>query len=154
MNVKIMTGALLLAWIGAGCVGTPVHFADAPMDKLDLARGHKVIGKASSLQLFDVIPIGVNSRQARAYERMKNEAPFEHLTDIKVQDSWKYVIIGFKYSTIITATSYPVKGTTPPPSDQATQTLKQKLEDLVDAHNKGLLTDAEYEAARKKALGL
>lgn len=154
MSANIMIGAVLLALVGAGCVGTPVHFADAPMEKLDLARGHKVIGKASSLLLFEVIPIGVNSRQSRAYERMKDEAPFEYLTDIKVQDSWKFVFIGFKFSTIMTATSYPAKSVTHLPLAQPTQTLKQKLDELVEAHKKGLLSDTEFEAARKKALGL
>ena len=159
MNIRVMTGALFLASIGlVGCVGTRVHFEDVPLDKVDLSRGHKVTAEASGFHLFEVIPLGVNGRQARAYERMKNEAPFEYLTDIKVQDSWLWIWIGIKYSTTMSATAYPLKTTVLPYSPSSpsptTQSLAQKLEEIKSLHDKGVLTDAEYDIARKKILGI
>jgi len=156
MNVKMMAGAFLLAAVGTGCVGSKVHFADVPADKVDFSRGQKVVGKASGLSLFEIIPIRVNGRQARAYERMKDAAPCAYLADIKVQDSWRYAFIGIKYNTVITAMAYPEKSASAPvpavPAHAVAQTLSQKLHELQDLREKGLLTDAEYEAARKKAL--
>ncbi len=116
------------------------------MDKLDLSQGHKVTGRASGLQLFGLIPIGVNERQERAYEQMKEAAGDDFVTNVKIQDVWKYVVIGMKYNTIITATAYPVKGKGP-------NTMTHKLEELNSLRESGKLTDAEYSTARKKVIG-
>ena len=156
MKIRVMTGALFLVSAGlVGCVGTSVQLDDVPLDKVDLSRGHKVMGEASGFHLFEVIPLGVNGRQARAYERMKNEAPFEYLTDIRVQDSWLWIWVGIKYSTAMSATAYPLKTAALPASPSpATQSLTQRLEEIKGLHDKGVLTDAEYEVARKKILGI
>ena len=150
MNIKTIAGVFVLASISFGCVGTKVHFADAPVDKLDLARGYKVTGRASSLHLFGFIPVGLNNRQVNAYERLKEEAGNDYLTDIKIQDSWKFAFIGEKYGTTLTATAYPDKDAS---STAATQALSGKLAGLKALHDKGELSDAEYEAARTKAIG-
>lgn len=149
MSIRIsvfLVTAAILASIGFGCTGDKVQFADAPMDKLDLSQGHKVTGRASGLQLFGLIPIGVNERQERAYEQMKEAAGDDFVTNVKIQDVWKYVVIGMKYNTIITATAYPVKGKGP-------NTMTHKLEELNSLRESGKLTDAEYSTARKKVIG-
>jgi hypothetical protein len=151
---KAVSVLLVSAVLGAGCVGTAVQFADPPMDKLDLSRGTSVMGAASGLSLFECIPIGINQRHARAYDRMQRKVPYQHLTNITVQDSWKWAFIGYKYSTIMRATAYPLKTDTPKQPSGGSTTLAQKLDELKSLYDKGLLTDAEYESARKRALGI
>ncbi len=155
MSVRTLVGAGLLALVGAGCTGMRVEFENAPLERLDLTRGRKVMGKASSLSLFEVIPIGVNDRQFRAYENLMAAAGNDHVTDIRVIDTWAYVWIGLKYGTIMTGTAYPEKTAsvpTPTPAP-AGPSLTQKLEELKALREKGLLTEAEYEAIRKRAIG-
>lgn len=153
MSIRIstfMTAIAILASIGLGCTGTKVQFADAPVDKLDLSKGHKVTGIASSLQLFPCIPIGVNERQERAYKRLKEDAGEDFVTNIKIKDVWRFVFIGIKYNTIMTATAYPVKSNVQNP---ATQTMSQKVDELKALYDKGTLTEAEYNTARKRIIG-
>lgn len=153
MSIRIsafLVVIVILASFGFGCTGDKVQFADAPIDKLDLSQGRKVTGRASGLHLFGVIPIGVNERQSRAYERMKGEAGNDYVTDIKIQDVWKFVFIGQKYNTTVTAMAYPLKSSLSNPS---AQTMTQKLDELKALHDKGALTDAEYNTARKKVIG-
>ena len=144
--------ALLVALLNAGCQGTRVEFKEVFRDRLDLTSGRKIIGKASGLYLFEAIPIAVNDRQMRAYQRLKEEAGSEYITDIRISDSWKFAFIGFKYSTIMTATAYPQKSERSNEND-TTQSLTQKLDELRILREKGKLSGAEYEAARKKLLG-
>ncbi len=142
--------ALMVALLNAGCQGTRVEFSDVPLDRLDLSSGRKIVGKASGLYLFDAIPIAVNDRQMRAYQRLKDEAGSEYITDIRIADSWKFVFIGFKYSTVMTATAYPQKVEQ---SNRNATTLTQKLEELKRLREKGDLSEAEFESERKKTLG-
>lgn len=109
MSIRTIVGIAIIASICSGCAGTKVYFADAPLDNLDLSRGYKVKASASGLHLFNLIPLGVNNRQVRAYERLKKEAGDDYITDIQIQDSWKFVFIGVSYGTTLTATAYPDK---------------------------------------------
>jgi hypothetical protein len=54
------------------------------------------------------------------------------------------------YITTLTATAYPDKNTS---TSAAAQALTGKLAELKTLHEKGELSDAEYEVARKKAIG-
>lgn len=150
MSVRTIAGIVVLASICSGCIGTQVHFADAPIDRLDLSRGHAVRGSAKGIHLFGIIPIGVNERQVRAYERLKEEAGPDYITNIKIQDSWRFIFIGQYYGTLLTGTAYPDKDWSLTPTERP---LTEKLEELKSLHDKGLLSDAEYEAARKRAIG-
>jgi len=151
MRIKTMAGIVLFAAIGYGCVGTKVHFADAPLDKLDLSRGREVRSDTWGFHLFELIPIGVNDRQVHAYELLKEKAGNDYLTNIQIQDAWHFVPLGVKYSTTMTATAYPDKDA---PATATTQNLTARLNELKTLHDKGELTDAEYEVARKRALGI
>ncbi|MCU0858140.1 MAG: hypothetical protein MUC65_07045 [Pontiellaceae bacterium] len=146
MKTKTLTGLVLLSLFSFGCAGTKVHFDDAPIDQLDLSQGRTVKAGASGLLLFHLIPIKINDRHAHAYGRLKDKANGAYLTDIKIQDSWKFVFIGEKHGTIITATAYPDKRMLSTP-------LAKKLDELKTLHDIGVLSDAEYEESRKKALG-
>lgn len=160
MSIKIpafMTASIILALISFGCMGTgtgsKVQFTDAPIEKIDLSQvqGRKIIGRATSLHLFGIFPLDVNDRQMRAYERLKEDASGDYMTDIKIQDVWKFVVIGIKYNTIMTATAYPpVKNKAPVPT---AQTMTERLDELSELRDNGKLTDDEYNVARKKIIG-
>jgi len=139
-----------LAITGFGCIGTKVHFPDAPIEKLDLTRGRTITGSASGFQLLLLIPIGTNGRHAEAYAALKQQAGNDFITDIKIEESWTWAYVGTVYTTTLTATAYPEKTTS---SAVQAQTLTEKLAELKALHYKGELSDAEYEAARKKAIG-
>ena len=145
MKLGILAGIVALASIGSGCVGTSVHLADAPIAKLNLSRGHLVTGRASSLHLFGFIPLGVNDRQARAYERLQANAGADCLTDIKVRDTWCWIVIGEKYGTFLTATACPYK-------DPSQQTVDERLKQLKALRDSNVITQAEYEQARDQII--
>jgi hypothetical protein len=161
MKILFMPIVVLLAMVHAGCVSDTVKFANSSTNKLDMSREKKVLGKAGGFLLFAIIPIGVNSRQQCAYDdmMMKVGSGFQ-VVDINVVDQWKWVIIGTKFNTYMTALAYPVKPDAPvaPVVTPTTQPLSdptaQKLEELKRLYKAGHLTDTEYEAARRKALGL
>ena len=158
MNLKHLTklvmGGLLVAFVGAGCMGTKVQFADAPVDRLDLTKARAITGSATGFQLLLIFPIAINGRLERAYAELKQEAHGDYITDIKIQESWAYGFVGTSYRTTLTAIAYPDKSLAPAPAAApVVATLTQKLSELKDSHDKGQMTDAEYEAARKKAIG-
>lgn len=148
--VRATLCSTVLALSGMGCMGTKVHFADVPLDKLDLTRGRTITATSSGFQLLLFIPIGINGRQAEAYERLKKEAGNDYITDIKIQESWSYAFVGTVYRTTLTATAYPDKSVA---RAAAGQTLSGKLAELKELRDKGELSEAEYQAARKKIVG-
>ena len=109
---KIVCNAICLTVLvltGFGCVGTKVNFANAPVGNLDLTRSRTISGSSSGFQLLLFIPIGINGRQAEAYERLKQAAGTDLITDIRIQESWTYAFVGTVYHTTLTATAYPDK---------------------------------------------
>jgi hypothetical protein len=63
--------------------------------------------------LFNLIPIEMNGREARAYHSLVNQAPYDVITDVKVIESWRWPVIGITYRTTLTATAYPRIDTRP-----------------------------------------
>lgn len=109
---QIVCNAICLATLAivlVGCAGTKVNFDTPTVDRLDLSRGRTITGTASGFQLLLFIPIGVNGRQAQAYERLKQAAGTDVITDIKITESWTYAFVGTVYHTTFTATAYPQK---------------------------------------------
>ncbi len=58
-------------------------------------------------QLLLFIPININDRHARAYQRLREKAAADYLTDIRVQESWTYALVGTVYTVRMDATAYP-----------------------------------------------
>ncbi|MBU1053484.1 MAG: SHOCT domain-containing protein [Proteobacteria bacterium] len=151
MNIKTTLVTILLSAFVFGCAGTPVHFSDAPLDKLDLSRGRKVTAKAAGIHLFSLIPIGINERHLDAYEKLQIEAGNDYLTNIYIQDSWSWVVIGHKYSTTLTADAYPEK------SNQLSEVmsgkaLTDKLNKLKILRESNTISEIEYEQAKQRVL--
>ncbi|HBA84142.1 MAG TPA: hypothetical protein DCZ95_08620 [Verrucomicrobia bacterium] len=101
--------AVLLTVSGWGCAGTKVHFDHVPVEKLDLTKGRTIKASSAGFQLLLLIPIAVNGRHYRAYEGLKKAAAGDYITDIQIQESWRYAFVGTVYRTTFKATAYPAK---------------------------------------------
>ena len=158
-NFNLLPIIILLTVIQYGCVSDQVKFVNSSPKTLDLTSEKKIFGKGGGLLLFGFLPMYINGRQKSAYEDMMVKVGSGyHVVDINVQDQWKWAFIGTKCNTYMTALAYPIRqekpvtpGISPAPLIDPTA---QKLENLKRMHKEGQLTDTEYEAARRKALGL
>lgn len=147
----------VLALAGLGCMGTKVHFDDIPLARADLTRGRMVEGSASGFQLLCLIPIGINDRQEDAYLRLKRSAGSDFITDVKITESWTWAYIGTVHKTRFYATAYPEKRTggaevSAPVQVVEPPSLTKKLAELKTLHDGGVLSTAEYDAARARAI--
>ena len=96
------------------CTGQPVKIASVTdASKIDRTRGRKITAEAGGFQLFEVIPINVNSRQQRAYDELLEKAAGDEIADVKVIEQWGYGVVGTTFWTILEATAYPRKPATP-----------------------------------------
>lgn len=159
MRILHLFVLFLLTIVQTGCVSDPVKFTNSSTANLDLTHGKKVVGKAGGMHLFYLIPIGINSRQQSAYDDMMMKVGSGYyIADINVLDQWKWVFIGTKCNTYMTGIAYPIKENKPvapmTPPVQPIDPTAQKLEELKRLYKAGHLSDTEYEAARRKALGL
>jgi len=92
-----------------GCSGRPISIASTPPKLYEGAKnqGREITASASGFQLFLLLPIRINDRQARAYDLLKDKAHGGYITDVKIKESWAYALVGTVYKTTITATVYP-----------------------------------------------
>ena len=159
-KINLLSFVILLSVIQYGCVSDQVKFENTSLKALDLTSEKRISGKAGGLLLFGILPMYINGRQKCAYEDMMVKVGSGyHVVDINVQDQWKWAFIGTRCNTLMTALAYPIrqeKAGTPVISapTQPIDPTAQKLENLKRMHKEGQLTDTEYEAARRKALGL
>ena len=99
--------AVCLAVLSA-CSSTPVKInEEVDRADIDLTKGRQIRAQAAGFQLFLVIPISVNSRQARAWEQLKQFAGNDYISDVRITERWTYGYVGTAYTTIIEATAYP-----------------------------------------------
>jgi hypothetical protein len=106
---NILRWAILftLSFAAAGCVSTPVTFRTMTNQEFDAAKGRTITADACGFQLFSVIPISINDRAYQAYQALREQAGFDLMTDIKVQEKWYYAYVGTVYCTVLEATAYP-----------------------------------------------
>jgi hypothetical protein len=99
---------LALIIFSAGCAGKAVKFESVADQAYDASKGREVEATKRGFQLFCIIPIMTNSRQARAYQVLCNMAGDDYvITDVKVQEYWRYAFVGTVYATRMRATLYP-----------------------------------------------
>lgn len=106
---KFATGSISLIVLGiVGCSGTPVHIASQSPKLYEHTKdqGSQITASASGFQLLLFIPIEINERQERAYQLLKAQAGGGYITDVKIQESWTYALVGTVYTTTMTATLY------------------------------------------------
>ena len=99
---------LVLIIFSAGCAGKAVQIESIADQAYDASKGREVEISANGFQLFLLIPIMINSRQERAYQALHNMAGADHIiTNVRVQESWRYAFVGTVYKTTMRATLYP-----------------------------------------------
>jgi hypothetical protein len=98
----LMTGLLV------GCSGQPIKIASVTdQSTIDKTRGREIMASAAGFHLFNVFPLTVNNRQQRAYEVLLQKAGNDAITDVTVQETWRYGFIGTIYRTTLRAMAYP-----------------------------------------------
>lgn len=118
--MRPITKMIALAFVApglfvTGCSGVPTKLSLGTIDRMvdikncDLNRGRPITAEASGFQLLLLIPIGINDRQQRAYQLLRAEAGADYISNIKVQESWTYALLGTIYKTKMTAIAYPRK---------------------------------------------
>jgi hypothetical protein len=110
-NILMVTTITVFGLWFSGCAGKPITFKSVdPKAYEDVKdKGRKISGSASGFQLFLFIPIGVNDRHENAYGQLLAQANGDYITDVKIEESWTYGLVGTSYTTTITATAYPKK---------------------------------------------
>lgn len=108
--LSIAAVAMMTMWL-TGCTGQPITFKSVdPISYADVKdKGRTITASASGFQLLLFIPISVNTRHQSAYGQLLAQANGDYVTDVKVEESWTYALIGTVYTTTITATAYPKK---------------------------------------------
>ena len=92
----------------AACSSGPVRLTDeVDSSQLDRSRGEILEGSSSGFHLLVLFPIAINGRYERALADLKEKAGDRVLTDFKVEEYWRYAVVGTVYGTKITATAYP-----------------------------------------------
>lgn len=89
----------------AGCAGAPVHLESANVIPARHGEVREISAQACGFQLLLFIPISINSRQQRAYAELKEKANGALITNIRVQESWYYAVVGTGYCTTLKATA-------------------------------------------------
>lgn len=112
MRASVRSGpviALMLAAAAAiGCHSVPVGYDAPAAGTFDATAGSPVAIGACGVQLFGVIPIRSNSRQKRAYDALRRNAPNSVLTNIQQQERWYWIFVGNLFCTSLSATAYPI----------------------------------------------
>jgi hypothetical protein len=95
-----------LAMLSA-CSGAPVQLGPELNVKYDSTQPRQISADSCGFQLLLVIPIDINGRALRAYERLKAQAQDSYITDVKVTERWYYALVGTVYCTEMQALAYP-----------------------------------------------
>lgn len=105
--VGIAIACLLLG----ACSGVPMRIGSAnqPVDatNIDFNKGRTITASASGFQLLLLIPISINNRHERAFRTLLGQAGGDYVTDVRINESWTYALVGTVYKTTLEATAYP-----------------------------------------------
>lgn len=104
--IKYFSGLALVA-LCASCTSVPVVIDNRVPENIDREKGREVTGSGAGFQLFWLIPINVNGRQARAWQQVLDKAGDDCVTDVEIQESWVYGFVGTAYRTSFRAKAYP-----------------------------------------------
>jgi hypothetical protein len=113
MNHFSVIGLVVSSLLLAACSGAPIRtgVANQRIDtaNIDYSKGRRVSASASGFQLLLLIPISINNRHERAYRELLAQAGSDYVTDIKLNESWTYALVGTVYKTTLEAMAYPQK---------------------------------------------
>jgi len=106
-------GLAIACLLLAACSGAPMKTGAANQQidttEIDFSKGRRISASASGFQLLLLIPISINSRHERAYRILLAQAGSDYVTDIKLNESWTYALVGTVYKTTLEAMAYPQK---------------------------------------------
>ena len=101
-------GIVMLALFASGCVSTSVVIDADDLSAADTSGKSEVVeGRGCGYQLFALIPLGTNGRQWRAYQELRTNARGKVLTDIQIEEYWRYAFVGNTYCTRMKAVAFP-----------------------------------------------
>lgn len=113
MSPYAVVAFALACLLMTACSGTPVKTRDAnsyvDTANVDFSEGRKISASSSGFQLLLLIPININVRHKRAFQALMDEADNDYITDIKIEESWTYALVGTVYKTTFEAMAYPMK---------------------------------------------
>ena len=113
MNRFAVLGLVVASLLLAACSGAPIRTGVSNQridtENIDYSKGRRVTASASGFQLLLLIPISINNRHERAYRTLLAQAGSDYVTDIKIEESWTYALVGTIYKTKLQAMAYPQK---------------------------------------------
>jgi len=108
-----LLGTIALATAAqVACSTTPVNFGPEPGIDHDASRSREISASACGFNISDLIPIMTQSLYARAYERLRQQAPHDYITDVQIQIYWRYAVVGLSHCAILTANAHPKSAAT------------------------------------------
>lgn len=151
MNLFKIATATVVIFLLAGCAGKPISFKSADPKSYENVKnqGRQITSSAGGFQLLLFIPIDINDRHERAYNLLLAQAGGDTVTNIKIEESWSWALVGTIYTTKLTATAYPRQNSSVPENDNSIAGEIKKLNDLLE---KKLITQEEYALAKQKVL--
>lgn len=98
-QLAILTAMMVLA----GCAGKPVALGTRITGPAPTGTERTITAEACGFQLLLFVPININDRLARAYESLEAQAGGDFITDVQVQESWGWRLVGTSYCTALKA---------------------------------------------------
>lgn len=99
---RTLLSFLLLCILAAGCSSLPLTIPNLAKSNYDVLGVGE--GSATGIMLFQLIPIGQNTRFVRAYEAALKSKGGDALLEPVVQEKWFWAWVLNGYSTKITGT--------------------------------------------------
>lgn len=98
------TSAFLCLFLFVSCFAQPLLIPENKIVKPTSEKSvtYPVYAKECGFVLLLVIPIGINDRFVRAYAKLSAQAKDGFLSEITLQESWFYGLLGTGYCTTMT----------------------------------------------------
>lgn len=87
------------------CTGTPARLGSPSLTPNAKGVAREISASSCGFQLLLFIPIAVNGRLAQATRDLNAEAAGDYITNVRVQESWFYGLVGTGYCTTLKATA-------------------------------------------------
>jgi hypothetical protein len=112
-TLRNLTAIALLscALAAPACTGKPAQLwnqkfrPDRPV-QLDRSERISLQGRACGFNLFGFVPMNTVDRTARAYRQMTADYEAFHVTDVEMQETMSWWVIGTSLCTKLSATAY------------------------------------------------
>lgn len=98
-------GLMLLA-VTAGCYVHPIRLDNIEYARFDETRPREVRAEECGALVL-IIPFRLNSQLIRVERTLAAHAPDSVLTDVPVEQSWIWLVLGDLVCTKVSATAYP-----------------------------------------------